>query len=334
MLTTTSIRAPYRPAARRRSGPPEERGPDRRDRHVAVEQPDPRDEVEPAEERRALRALGDVRGEGCLELGPVAGQPAPDDDDLGPGHDEHLDGERDAVRQRRDDPHRPLVAVGRGREEVGGGPGPQAVQGGARRDRLEAPLLPARARDAGADGDVPDLAGRAAGAPHDLAPVDDRGSETGADVEVGRRAPVHLGAQRVVGAEGGRLDVVVDDRTTTGRGLEAAGEVERLNREVDRVPGPAGGGVDEPGHARADVLDGRPAADEGRGPLGDVDRGVEHLGVPATRRGRDVGDDLARCVEDERGGLRAADVDAEPHGRTTSPRSTASRARATTGDAP
>ena len=135
-----------------------------------------------------------------------------------------------------------------------------------------------------------------------------------------------------MGAERRGLDVVVDDRPPAGRRLEAAGEVERLDGEVDRVPGPPGRRVDEPGHARADVVDGRPAADDGRGALGDVDGGREHLGVAAARRGRDVRDDLTRVVEDERGGLRAADVDAEPHGRTTSPRSTASSARATTGE--
>ena len=65
----------------------------------------------------------------------------------------------------------------------------------------------------------------------------------------------------------------------------------------------------------------------------DVDGGREDACPAPPRRRRDVRDDASGVVEDEGGGLRAADVDAEPH-PATSPRSTASRARATAGDPP
>ena len=206
-LTTTSIR---RRAPTGSLVPGQQRGPDGRHGHVAVEHPDPRDQVEPPQERRGLRPRGDVGGEGRLELGPVAGQPAADDDELGPGDDEHLHGERDAVRERRDVRARTLVARGGGREQVGGPPGPHPVQRGARGDGLEAALLAARARDAGADRQVPDLARRTARTADDLAPVDDRGRQPGADVEVGRRALGDLRPHGVVCPQRRGLDVVVD----------------------------------------------------------------------------------------------------------------------------
>ena len=67
------------------------------------------------------------------------------------------------------------------------------------------------------------------------------------------------GRTGVVCAERGRLDVVVDARPPTRRSLDAAGEVEGVHVEVDRVPGPAGLPVDEPGHAGPEVLDAAPS---------------------------------------------------------------------------
>ena len=104
-----------------------------------------------------------------------------------------------------------LVSAGGSAEDVpavGGRLGPQPCQSRAGGERLEATGLAAGADDVTSDGHVADLPGHAVDAAHDLTGVDDRGGETGAEVQIGKGA---IGAQaaQVVRAERGRLDVVL-----------------------------------------------------------------------------------------------------------------------------
>ena len=178
---------------------------------------------------------------------PKAGQPATDDDVLGARREhEQLDREAHAVAEHVDGGGGQRVAGGGRSERVApaaAGRWPQPGQRRARRHGLEAADLPARARHVAADGQVPDLAGRAVDPAHEHAASHDRRRESGAEVEIGEgvdRArcryavpsvatsgavpapppsvpavagdarPAPAAGPQVVGAEGSRLDVVVD----------------------------------------------------------------------------------------------------------------------------
>src|SRR5690606_34010195 len=126
------------------------------------------------------------------------------------------------------------------------GAGPGGRKGGgagvAARDGLEAPDVPAAARDVGRarHGDVPDVAGGALGAAAQLAVRDDPGADAGGDLD--EEHVRHGGPRRAVLAERHDVDVVVHEDRRVEPLLEDPGDVDVVPRGHDRrVDGPAGG---------------------------------------------------------------------------------------------
>ena len=236
---------------------------------------------------RAARAV-DVGAHGRLELARVAGEPPPMTTCSAPATTSSWMARAMPCAERRRRRRGQLVTSGRGRERASAAaPRPHPVQRRARRDGLEAADLAARARHVPADGQVADLAGRAVDAADAPRRVHDRGGEPGAEVEVGRacRSAI-VGPHRVVRAERRGLDVVLDARRRPG----AASMPPRgrgTHPEVDGVPGPPGRGVDEAGHAGADVADGAPARRPAQRPPARRRTAVATSCAPATGGRRD-----------------------------------------------